>query len=153
LLPDAEETTKWSAPAYTIGGKILLVMAAFKAHAALNFWRGQELRGDEAATDAMGQFGKLTAIGDLPPEAELDSLILEAAKLEASAPAPRKTKSEPKPPAELHPEFAAALDAAPKARARSRASRPAPSGIISTGSPKRSSRQRGPSGSTPPLSG
>lgn len=117
LLPEAEETTKWSAPAYTVGGKILLVMAAFKAHAALNFWRGQELRGEEAATDAMGQFGKLTAIGDLPPEAELDSLILEAAKLAASAPAPRKAKSEPKPPAELHPEFAAALDEAPGAKA------------------------------------
>jgi hypothetical protein len=31
------------APAFTVDGKILLIMAAFKAHAALNFWRGQEL--------------------------------------------------------------------------------------------------------------
>ena len=30
-------------PAYTLGGKIVLITAAFKAHAALNFWRGQEL--------------------------------------------------------------------------------------------------------------
>ena len=35
-------------PAFTVDGKILLIMAAFKAHAALNFWRGQELRGIEA---------------------------------------------------------------------------------------------------------
>jgi uncharacterized protein YdeI (YjbR/CyaY-like superfamily) len=117
LLPDAEETTKWSAPAYTVGGKILLVMAAFKAHAALNFWRGQELRGAAADVDAMGQFGKLASIGDLPPDRELDALILRAAELAATAPAPRKAKHAPKPPPELHPEFAAALELAPKAKA------------------------------------
>ena len=60
-------------------GKILLIMAAFKAHAALNFWRGQELRDDNAEGDAMGQFGKLTRVDDLPPDAELDALIREAA--------------------------------------------------------------------------
>jgi uncharacterized protein YdeI (YjbR/CyaY-like superfamily) len=117
LLPDAEETLKWSAPAFTLDGKILLIMAAFKAHAALNFWRGQELRGSDADDDGMGQFGKLTSLDDLPPDSELDALILKAADLAASAPAPRKTKHAHKPPPELHPEFAAALDAAPKAKA------------------------------------
>jgi len=117
LLPNAEETTKWSAPAYTLDGKILLIMAAFKAHAALNFWRGQELRGGQAEADAMGQFGKLTSLDDLPPGSELDALILKAAELAASAPAPRQVKHAPKPPPELHPEFAAALAAAPKAKA------------------------------------
>ena len=38
-------------PAFTVDGKILLIMAAFKAHAALNFWRGQEL-GDGAPRPA-----------------------------------------------------------------------------------------------------
>ena len=116
LLPQAEETTKWSMPAFTVDGKILLTLAAFKAHAALNFWRGQEIRG---AIDprAMGQFGKLTSLNDLPPDKELDGLILRAAELAKTAPAPRKTKHAPKPPPELHPEFAAALKAAPKAKA------------------------------------
>ena len=72
VVPDVEETLKWSMPAYTLGGKILLITAAFKAHAALNFWRGQELRGDDAKVDAMGQFGKLKSLADLPPDAELD---------------------------------------------------------------------------------
>jgi uncharacterized protein YdeI (YjbR/CyaY-like superfamily) len=116
-VPNAEETTKWSAPAYTLDGKILLVMAAFKAHAALNFWRGQELRGEAAQADAMGQFGKLASVDDLPADRELDALILKAAELAATAPAPRKTKHAPKPPPELHPEFAAALDLAPTAKA------------------------------------
>jgi len=117
VVPEVEETLKWGAPAFTIGGKILLMMAAFKDHAALNFWRGQELRGEAAEADAMGQFGKLTSLGDLPSDKELDALIVKAAELTATAPAPRKPKHAPKPPPELHPEFAAALSAAPKARA------------------------------------
>ncbi len=116
-VPDVEETLKWGAPAFTIGGKILLMMAAFKEHAALNFWRGQELRGGAAEADAMGQFGKLTSLDDLPSDKELDALIIKAAELTATAPAPRKPKHAPKPPPELQPEFAAALAAAPKAKA------------------------------------
>jgi len=117
VLPDVEETVKWSMPAYTLGGKIVLITAAFKAHLALNFWRGQELRGDGANADAMGQFGKIKALADLPPDKELGRLIREAADLAKSAPAPRRTKHTPKPAPELHPEFAAALAKAPQAKA------------------------------------
>ena len=115
-VSEAEETTKWSAPSFTIDGKILLMMAAFKAHAALNFWRGQELRGAQANADAMGQFGKLTSLDDLPPDKELDALIRQAAELAKTAPAPRKAKH-PKPAIAMHPDFAAALAKAPKAKA------------------------------------
>jgi uncharacterized protein YdeI (YjbR/CyaY-like superfamily) len=117
VAPEAEEAMKWGAPGFTINGKILLMMAAFKAHAALNFWRGQELRGDEAKADAMGQFGKLTSVTDLPPDAELDRLIREAAELAKTAPAPRKAKHQPKSAPEMHPDFARALSAAPRAKA------------------------------------
>ena len=116
-VPDAVETLKWSCPAFTVDGKILLMMAAFKAHAALNFWRGQELRGSQSSDDAMGQFGRLTALGDLPDDDALDALIVEAARLAATAPAPRKVKHDPKPAASLHPDFAAALDAHAGAKA------------------------------------
>lgn len=115
--PAAEETMKWSSPAFTVEGKILVMMAAFKQHAALNFWRGQELRREGANADAMGQFGKLTSLSDLPPDKELDRLIREAAELAKSAPAPHKAKHAPKPPPLMHPDFAAALDKAPKAKA------------------------------------
>ena len=50
---EVEETLKWGMPAFTLDGKILVIMAAFKAHASVDFWRGQELRG-ETAKDAMG---------------------------------------------------------------------------------------------------
>lgn len=92
------------------------MMAAFKAHAALNFWRGQELRGSAASAEAMGQFGKLRSLDDLPPDETLDRLISEAAALAHAAPAPRKTKHAARPAADLHPDFAAALDAHPQAR-------------------------------------
>ncbi|HET7576722.1 MAG TPA: YdeI/OmpD-associated family protein [Sphingomicrobium sp.] len=116
-VPGVEEAVKWGAPGFTIEGKILLIMAAFKAHAALNFWRGQEIGDGQAKAGAMGQFGRLTSIDDLPPDAELDAIIREAAALAKTAPAPRKTKHSPKPAPELHPDFAAALAKAPNAKA------------------------------------
>ncbi len=108
---------KWSAPAFTLDGKILLMMAAFKAHAALNFWRGQEIGDGAPKAGAMGQFGKLTSLADLPNDAALDALVREAAALAATAPAPRKVKHAPKPPPEMHPDFAAALAEHPEAKA------------------------------------
>ena len=113
--PEAEETMKWSSPAFTVDGKILLGMSAFKAHAAVGFWRAMEM-GVEVSKEAMGQFGKLTSVSDLPPDAEFDSMIRQGVELAKKVPAPRKVKHEPKPPAALHPEFASALKANPKAK-------------------------------------
>lgn len=118
VVPEVEEATKWGAPAFLLDGKILLIMAAFKQHLALNFWRGQELRGEAASGEAMGQFGRITSLADLPADAELDRLIAQAAELSRSAPAARKPKAAPKPAAELHPEFIAALDSDPAAKAQ-----------------------------------
>jgi uncharacterized protein YdeI (YjbR/CyaY-like superfamily) len=117
VIPDVEEAMKWGMPAYMLAGKLVVITAAFKTHTALNFWRGQELRGDSANAEAMGQFGKIRSISELPSDAELDRLIREAAELAKSAPAPRKPKHAPKPPPEIHPELAAALDKVPKAKA------------------------------------
>jgi uncharacterized protein YdeI (YjbR/CyaY-like superfamily) len=117
VLPEVDEAIKWRMPAYTVGGKLVLITAAFKEHAALNFWRGQELNSSHDSVGAMGQYGRIKSLDELPADADLDRLILEAAELAKNAPAPRKAKSAPKPPAELHPEFAAALEQAPQAKA------------------------------------
>ena len=114
VVPDIEEAMKWSHPTYCKGGKIVLGTAAFKEHASVHFWRGQEL-GFETKAGAMGQLGKLTKADDLPPN--LDDLIAKAVELSQAAPAPRKTKHAPKPPPQMHPEFAEALAKAPKAKA------------------------------------
>jgi uncharacterized protein YdeI (YjbR/CyaY-like superfamily) len=116
VLPEVEETVKWSMPAYTVGRKIVLITAAFKGHMALNFWRGQELESSHASVGAMGQFGRIKGLDELPSDEELDRLIREAAELSRRASTPRKPKAAPKPAPELHPEFAAALAKAPKAK-------------------------------------
>jgi uncharacterized protein YdeI (YjbR/CyaY-like superfamily) len=115
VAPEAEETLKWGMPSFTVGGKILLGMAAFKAHAVVGFWRGEEM-GVATSKDAMGQLGKLKSIDDLPQAGQFDAMILKGVELARTAPAPRKTKHEPKAPPTLHPEFASALAAAPRAR-------------------------------------
>jgi uncharacterized protein YdeI (YjbR/CyaY-like superfamily) len=117
VLPDAEETLKWRMPTYTVGGKIVLITAAFKAHAALNFWRGPELESSHSSVGAAGQFGKITSVDDLPPTMELDRLIREVAELARNAPAARKPKYAPTAAADMHPDFAAALDREPRAKA------------------------------------
>jgi uncharacterized protein YdeI (YjbR/CyaY-like superfamily) len=95
----------------------VLVTSAFKAHAALNFWRGQEIGDGQPKAGAMGQFGRLTSVSDLPPDHEMDELIRDAAAIAQTARAPRKTKHAPKPPPEMHPEFQTALGKAAKAKA------------------------------------
>ena len=114
LVPHGQETLKWSMPSFTIDGKILLSMAAFKAHATVSFWRGSEL-GLERSGDSMGQLGRLASVGDLP--ADFDELVRKAAELTTSAPPPRRAKAAPKPAPKIHPAFAAALEKAPKAKA------------------------------------
>ena len=65
MVPDIEETLKWSIPTYTLGGKILLITAAFKAHAIVNFWRGKEL-GFEANERRHGPVRQDHSVDQLP---------------------------------------------------------------------------------------
>ncbi|WP_348694305.1 DUF1801 domain-containing protein [Duganella fentianensis] len=78
--PAVEETMKWSFPHFMYKG-MLCSMAAFKAHCALNFWKAELLMGDAAQRDAMGQFGRITALEDLPPVAQLQSYLQQAMQL------------------------------------------------------------------------
>lgn len=116
--PEAEETLKWSSPAWTYRGSILCTMAAFKAHASFNFWRGAEVTGERAeAKEGMGQFGRLTTVGDLPDDAAMAALIRKAAALiDTSEKTPRKLKH-PKETLETPDDLARALAASPAAQA------------------------------------
>ena len=116
--PEAEETMKWSMPHFTYKGQILAGMAAFKAHATFGFWRGKEVLGETGAErDAMGQFGRLTSLDDLPPADVLESLIRKAAAVAESGPKPRPPAKHPKPPVETPDDLSAALDENAAARA------------------------------------
>ncbi|MGF1549783.1 MAG: YdeI/OmpD-associated family protein [Sphingomonadaceae bacterium] len=115
--PAIEEGLKWGAPAFLYKGKQIAIMAAFKAHATLSFQRGEEVTGKAAgAAGAMGQFGRLTSLDDLPPDEELAGYVRKAMALidEGRKPAPAGKK---KPPLPVPGDLRAALDAEPAAAA------------------------------------
>lgn len=117
--PDVEETLKWGMPHWTRGGRILVYGAAFKAHAAFGFGHGDQVVSTGRGGEAMGQFGRLTSVADMPTPAKLRTLVKKAAQLiEAGAKAPRAPKSgDAKPPPTVPKDLAAALRGEPKAQA------------------------------------
>lgn len=114
--PDVEESIKWSMPAFTLNGRPLANMAAFKAHATFGFWRA-DIAETSKARDAMGQFGRIGSLADLPDDETFAGLIRKAAALCASPPASPRKAPAMKPPPELPADFGEALDARPEALA------------------------------------
>jgi hypothetical protein len=108
--PAVEETIKWGSPHFGHHG-LLASMAAFKAHAVFGFWRGKQLLPDGGEEGAMGQFGRLTRLEDLPPKKELVALVKRAAALNETGERPTRPARAPKPPPQPSPAFAAALKA------------------------------------------
>jgi uncharacterized protein YdeI (YjbR/CyaY-like superfamily) len=116
-VPDVQETMKWSFPHFMYKG-MLCSMAAFKHHCAFGFWKSKLVLEDDGSDAAMGQFGRITAVRDLPSRRELIRLVRKAAALNdagiAVARAPRRpARTGVSVPRELK----AALDANPAARA------------------------------------
>jgi uncharacterized protein YdeI (YjbR/CyaY-like superfamily) len=79
--PEVQETIKWSFPHFGRKG-ILCGMAAFKGHCAFCFWKSSLVFGNKKPGDAaMGQFGRITSIADLPDEKTLIGYVRKAAAL------------------------------------------------------------------------
>ena len=80
--PDVTETLKWSMPSFEYKG-ILCGMAAFKQHCTLMFWKQSLLEQSAfpAEKTAMGSFGRITSVKDLPADKVLKSLIHQAMEL------------------------------------------------------------------------
>ena len=117
--PDAEETLKWSMPAFMYKG-ILSGMAAFKQHCAFNFWKGSLIAGLEggAAAGGMGDLGRIESLDDLPPREAFGAWVREAARLnDEGVKTPARRKSSPRRELEMPAELAAALAANDRARA------------------------------------
>jgi len=94
--PDCEETLKWSSPAFTYHG-LLAGFAAFKEHATFGFWKHDLVVGKERG-DAMGSFGRLTSVKDLPSKRELVALIKKAMELNEKGVTVPRMKGAPKKP-------------------------------------------------------
>ena len=122
-LPDVTEAIKWSHPFFLLDGRPFANMAAFKAHCSLGFWRGGKPIAEEVAGErdkAMGQFGRIESLADLPKAAALRKLIVDARKAWTEAHEERASAPPaPKPRRELPPvpdDLAAALRAQSGAR-------------------------------------
>jgi len=80
--PDVQETMKWSFPHFDYKG-MMCSMASFKEHCAFNFWKQVLLEQSAfpAEKTAMGSFGRITSLKDLPSDKTLKKLIVDAARL------------------------------------------------------------------------
>jgi uncharacterized protein YdeI (YjbR/CyaY-like superfamily) len=83
--PTVEEKIKWSMPHFEYKGS-LAGMAAFKAHCAFGFWKASLIFGPEMANreDAMGHFGRITKLSDLPDDKVLLGYLRKAMELNAA---------------------------------------------------------------------
>lgn len=114
--PQAEETLKWGMPTFMHHG-ILCGIGAFKQHCTFGFWKHPLVVGAGRHDDAMGQFGCIRSVADLPPKKVLIGYVRKAAELnESGIKVPRKT-SRPKPAPEAPADLAAALKKNRKAAA------------------------------------
>ncbi len=119
--PSAEETIKWGMPFFMYDGRILCSMAAFKAHCAFLLWKGSQIvdKSADHGNKAMGQFGRLTSVADLPSKKALTGFIKKAMTLHeeiAKSPPQPKAKAK-KPPIPMPAPFKAALAKSMKASA------------------------------------
>lgn len=115
--PDVEETIKWGMPSFEYHG-ILCGMAAFKQHAVFGFWKHELVIGDdEKWREAMGSFGCLRSVRELPTRVQFARWMKKAMQLNVDGVKAPQRKRARRAPAKLHAAFRAALAKSSKARA------------------------------------
>lgn len=116
--PDVEETLKWSMPHFDYKG-VMCGMAAFKQHCAFGFWKESLIFDGDKATEktAMGSFGCIKSVADLPNEKTLIGHVKKATALnEAGIKVPGRTKPKKREALAMPDDFTATLKKNAKAR-------------------------------------
>jgi uncharacterized protein YdeI (YjbR/CyaY-like superfamily) len=104
--PGIRETMKWSMPHF-VGKGMICGMSAFKQHCAFGFWNGKQVfaGGTGKEEEAMGHFGRITKVADLPPKSAIKKYVRKAVELDAAGvkreAAKRLPKGAVKAPADL----------------------------------------------------
>ncbi len=106
--PDVEEGIKWGMPAFDHKG-MMCGMAAFKQHCTFGFWKSSLVLGPGAEDDAMGSFGRITSLKDLPSDRTLSGYIRKAAMLNEKGVKVERKPSAPKTPVAVPADFTGAL--------------------------------------------
>lgn len=115
--PEVVETMKWGAPAFEHHG-ILAGMAAFKAHCVFGFWKSSLVTATAADRAAMGQFGRLLSLSDLPADRTIVGWVAKAANLNERGARVVRPRKHPKPALPLPEELVAAFRTRKHVRAR-----------------------------------
>ena len=93
--PTVIETMKWSFPHFTYKGpadrtpRILCSMASFKQHCAFGFWYIDNTSVNQQAAPAMGQYGRIASVADLPADKKLIKQIKDAIRVHDAGVKPR----------------------------------------------------------------
>lgn len=108
--PDVEETIRWRMPTFLYKG-MLCGMGAFKKHCVFGFWKHELVvgTGDARWKEAMGSFGCLTSIEQLPKQGALVRMIKIAMKLNDEGIKVVRRKTAPKRAIAMPRELKAAL--------------------------------------------
>ena len=83
--PEVSETIKWSFASFDYMGP-MCSMAAFKQHCAFGFWKASIMKDKTLAKNsesesAMGHYGKITSLNDLPSDKKIIAHIKDAMML------------------------------------------------------------------------
>ncbi|HET7614787.1 MAG TPA: YdeI/OmpD-associated family protein [Gemmatimonadaceae bacterium] len=81
VVPEAEETIKWSVPHFDYKG-VLCGMAAFKQHCNIILWKAALIPGGKGR-DEKGQITNIRNMADLPDDKTMKHLLREGARLNA----------------------------------------------------------------------
>jgi len=119
--PDVVETMKWSFPHFDYKG-VFVSMAAFKEHCAFSFWKAKLLPDphnllQEREEKAMGHFGKIRSLKDLPADQMILDYLKAAMKLNEAGikQTPKKPTDKEKKDLTVPSDLAEALSSNPKA--------------------------------------
>lgn len=109
--PAVQETMKWSFPHFDYKG-MMCGMAAFKSYVTFGFWKGELLQNaglPKVEEEAMGNFGRITSVKDLPPARTMAKLVKAAAELNDKGIKVKRAPTKPKGPVRVPEYFVEAL--------------------------------------------
>jgi uncharacterized protein YdeI (YjbR/CyaY-like superfamily) len=88
--PEVEEKIRWGFPNFDYKDQPMCIMAAFKQHCTIGFWKSSLIKGLE---NKLGKRTRVTSMKDLPPDNQLLGFIKEAMKINEQGIKVPKTKS------------------------------------------------------------
>ncbi|MGE0638894.1 MAG: YdeI family protein [Thermoanaerobaculia bacterium] len=114
--PGISETIKWGMPFFEHEGTVCH-MAAFQAHCAFGFWKGKLLFESGKENEAMGQFGRIATLDDLPPARTIAGWVKKAVALNEKGVRVERTGRAKKEAIAMPDDFGRALKKSAAARA------------------------------------